>query len=59
MQRKIAFSCVVLPTGEELRREVVCFDSQGMPTDHFPLNEELPFVEWRDTTYHYGDAIPY
>lgn len=57
MQRKIAFSHVVLPSGEMLRREVVVFNSKGFPIEHFPLTEELPFVEWSDTTYYYGDSI--
>lgn len=57
MQRKIAFSHVVLPSGEMLRREVVVFNSKGIPIEHFPLTEELPFVEWSDTTYYYGDGI--
>lgn len=49
--RKVAYAKVILPTGEALKREVVVFSPNGQPLSHFPLTEELPFVEWRDETY--------
>lgn len=51
MSRKIAFSSVKFPSGVVLHREVIEFDDEGNVVQHFPLTEELPFVEWRDETY--------
>lgn len=58
VQRKsqIAFSRMLLPDGRTLRNEVVVLDAEGYPISHFPLISELPFVEWRDATYVYGDT---
>ncbi len=52
-KKRICYSRVKLPTGEVLRREVVVFGEDGRPVGHFPLDGELPFVEWRDETYIY------
>lgn len=49
--KRIAYSRVVLPTGETLRKEVVEFDERGNVVGHFPLTEELPFVEWHNETF--------
>lgn len=57
MSRLIAYSRVVLPTGQTLRREVVEFAHDGHPVKHYPLLGEQPFVEWRDATYVYGDQL--
>ncbi|MDD7080339.1 MAG: hypothetical protein PUI06_06295 [Prevotella sp.] len=51
MTRQIAYSKVILPSGIVLHREVIVFDECGNVLRHFPLTEELPFVEWRDETY--------
>ncbi len=52
-EKRICYSRVKLPSGEVLRREVVVFGEDGRPVGHFPLDGELPFVEWRDETYIY------
>lgn len=52
---QIAFSRVLMPDGHTLRNEVVVFDAEGYSISHFSLIGEQPFVEWRDTTYVYGD----
>lgn len=57
MSRLIAYSRVVLPTGQTLHREVVEFAHDGHPVKHYPLLGEQPFVEWRDATYVYGDQL--
>ena len=57
MSRLIAYSRVVLPTGQTLHREVVEFAHDGCPVKHYPLLCEQPFVEWRDATYVYGDKL--
>lgn len=44
-----------MPDGRTLRNEVVVFDAEGYSISHFSLIGEQPFVEWRDTTYVYGD----
>lgn len=49
--KRIAYSRVILPTGETLRKEVVEFDECGNVVGHFPLTEELPFVEWHNETF--------
>lgn len=49
--RKIAFSRLMLKNGEIIHREVVEFDENGLPLRHYPLSEELPFVEWEDKTF--------
>ena len=51
MTRQIAYSKVILPSGMILHREVIVFDSKGNILHHFPLTEELPFVEWKDETF--------
>lgn len=48
-----AYAQVILPSGETLIRTVVVFDAVGKPIDHFPLTEELPFVEWHNTTFRF------
>ena len=48
-----AYSQVILPSGQVLRRTVVVFDAEGCAVDHFPLTEELPFVEWHNTTFRF------
>lgn len=53
MYRQVAYSRVVLPSGEVLHREVVVFDEGGKPLRHFPLTEESPFTEWYDKTFVY------
>lgn len=50
---KRAYAQVILPSGQMLRRTVVVFDAEGRAVDHFPLTEELPFVEWHNTTFHF------
>lgn len=49
--RQVAFAKVILPDGEQRIREVVEFDSDGNVLAHYPLTEELPFTEWRNTTF--------
>lgn len=51
MPRQIAYSRVILPSGQVLHREVIVFDNNGKVLQHFPLTQELPFVEWRDETF--------
>lgn len=46
-----AYSKVILSSGKVLKHEIVEFDDDGTPLRHFPLREELPFVEWHDETY--------
>lgn len=58
MKRRTAYSRVVMPDGRVLRREVIVFAADGSPESHFPLCEELPFVEWRDETYRLTAPIP-
>lgn len=53
--KRVAYARVVLPTGEVLRREVVEFDERGKVVVHFPLKEELPFVEWCNKTFVVSD----
>ncbi len=52
MSHKIAYARVILRSGETLHREVIVFNDNNEVTDHFPLTEELPFVEWKDETFH-------
>lgn len=52
MPNKVAYARVILPSGETLHREVIVFDDNHEVTDHFPLTEELPFVEWKDESYY-------
>lgn len=54
MPHKIAYARVILPSGEILHREVVVFNEKNEAINHFPLTEELPFVEWRDDTFTLG-----
>lgn len=49
--KRKAYARVVLPTGISLRKEVVEFDEEGKVVNHFPLTEELPFVEWHNETF--------
>lgn len=49
--KRIAYACLVLPDGEEKRREIIEFDEDGNPLAHHPLTQEEPFTEWRDETY--------
>jgi len=51
MNKRIAFARLVLPDGEERRREVVEFDENGSPQAYHPLTQEEPFTEWRNETY--------
>jgi len=57
-EKKICFARVQLPNGTTAKREVIVFDVAGKPVKHFPLTEELPFVEWHDETYVW-DASPH
>ena len=49
--KQIAFSKVILPSTEVLRREVIVFDDNGHPVHHFPLTNEIPFTEWHNKTF--------
>ncbi len=57
MCRKIAFPRVIMQDGRVLRREVIVFDLQGLPIDHYPLTQEEAFVEWYNRSYNYGDKV--
>lgn len=57
MQRKVAFPRVMMPDGTILRREVIIFNSQGTPVEHYPLTAEEAFVEWYNCSYRYGDKF--
>lgn len=57
MYKQIAFSRIILPSGEVLHREVVVFDEDGKPLRHFPLTEETPFTEWYDKTFFWNENI--
>ena len=52
MLKKIAYARVMLPCGETLHREVVVFNNHNEVIEHFPLTQELPFVEWKDETFY-------
>lgn len=49
--KRIAYSRVILPNGDTLRNEVIEFDANQNVINHFPLTEELPFVEWHNETF--------
>lgn len=51
MHRQIAYARVILPSGKILHREIVVFNKNDEIINHFPLKEELPFVEWRNETF--------
>lgn len=51
--KQIAFSKIILPSGEILKRHVVVFDENNQPTRHFPLSEEIAFTEWQDRTFYW------
>lgn len=52
LYRKVAYPVVILASGKVLNREVVVFDGEGRAVAHFPLRKEIPFVEWRKTTFY-------
>lgn len=56
--KRIAFAKVCLPNGRILLREIVAFDPNGKPAAHFPLQEEIPFVEWKDATFVWPANLP-
>ena len=49
--KKIAYPRVILPSGEVLRNEVIDFDENENIVSHFPLKQELPFIEWHNETF--------
>ncbi len=49
-----AYSRVVLPNGDILKRQVVEFSDDGIPLSYYPLKDELPFVEWYDETFSFS-----
>ena len=49
--KRIAYPRVILPSGEVLRNEVIEFDENENVVNHFPLKQELPFVEWHNETF--------
>ena len=51
--KQIAYSKVVLPSGEVLKREVVVFDNTGYAYQHFPLQREIAFTEWHNKTFYW------